>query len=384
MTTEGTRSRGSAARDRTDRGGQGHHRGTERDASPKAVHPSPASDNGVHKPRYTTRHDVESLGVSLGPALHEECSDRLGDIEWFRSPWQKSGAATGKTTWRLPDGSVIDAIVKVPIGPNELFWATRMGEVDPMWWASASQRRLPVPRVLASGAALAGYDIAWVVQERLAGKPVSQDLTPANLEMVFAAAAEFHKLAGGVLPVQRAAGQKRTDWASLLARGEAACRDNNIPDADRWLEVIGHVRTILPDLLRIWRSRPMDTWCHGDLHPGNVLTRVDPSDPEERCGVLIDLAMVHAGHWVEDALYLERLYWGREEFLHGHDPLESLAGHRRAIGLSADAFDERLADVRRVLMGATSPAFLGQENDPVYLPAALDKLRYIIPRLGVS
>lgn len=338
----------------------------------------------MHKPRYTTRHDVESLGVTLGPALHEECADRLGDIEWFRSPWQKSGAATGSTTWRLPDGSVIDAVAKVPVGPSELFWSTRLGEVDPMWWNSRRQRLLPVPRVLASGTTLAGYDIAWVVVERVAGKPISRDLSPENLELLFEAAAKFHRIASEAVPVGRPPGQKRRDWSALLSRGEAACRDNSIPDADQWIEMIRRVRTILPDLLRVWRARPMDSWCHGDLHPGNVLTRLDPADPDARCGVLIDLAMVHAGHWVEDALYLERLYWGREEFLHGHDPLESLARHRREIGLTADAFDDRLADVRRVLMGATTPAFLGQENDPVYLPAALDKLRYVLPRLGID
>ena len=338
----------------------------------------------MHRPRYTTRHDVESLGVSLGPALHEECLDRLGDIEWFRSPWQKSGAATGKTTWRLPDGKVIDAIVKVPVGATELFWSTSLGEVDPMWWETEQQRLLPVPRVLASGMTLAGYDIAWIVVEQLDGKPIARELSGENLELVFEAAAKFHKLAGEVKPVRRTPWQKRTDWAHLLARGKAACRDNDIPDDKEWIDIIGRVQTKLPELLQIWRSRPMDTWCHGDLHPGNVMTRSDPANPALRCGVLIDLAMVHAGHWVEDALYLERLYWGREEFLHGHEPLESLARHRREIGLPADAFDDRLADVRRVLMGATTPAFLGQENDPVYLPAALDKLRHILPRIGVA
>ncbi|MBZ0171371.1 MAG: aminoglycoside phosphotransferase family protein, partial [Phycisphaerales bacterium] len=313
-----------------------------------------------------------------------ECSDRLGDIEWFRSPWQKSGAATGFTSWRLPDGNVVGAIAKAPVGPGEYFWSSRLGEVDPMWWESDECRHLPVPRVLASGKTLAGYDIAWLVEERVSGKPISKDMSAENIDRLFAATAKFHKLASEITPAERGRRRSPMDWSRVLARGVDACRDNNIPEAEAWIGVIEWVLAMLPGLLKIWRGRPMDSWCHGDLHPGNVLTRCNSSCPEDRCGVLIDLALVHPGHWVEDALYLERLYWGREESLYGIDPLDALARHRRAAGLHADKYDDQLADVRRVLMGATSPAFLSQENDQVYLSAALDKLRYTIPRIGIG
>ncbi|USN98884.1 MAG: aminoglycoside phosphotransferase family protein [Phycisphaeraceae bacterium] len=368
---------------RHDGAGEGADSSTEPHAPAEPVSAPAVGGNGTHGARYTTRHDVEALGVSLGPALHEECTDRLGDIEWFQSPWQKGGAATGYTSWRLPNAKVINAIVKVPIGPREHFWSTRLGEVDPMWWSSDACRHLPVPRVLASGQTLAGYDIAWVIEERVSGKPVSRDMSRDNLGRLFAAAAKFHHLASEVMPAEQGKRRSPMNWDALLGRGEEACRDNDIADAEEWISVIGRVREALPELLAVWRGRPMDTWCHGDLHPGNVLIRCDETCPEDRCCVLIDLALVHPGHWVEDALYLERLYWGRESALRGLDPLAALARHRREIGLHADEFDARLADIRRVLMGATSPAFLSQENDRVYLAAALERLRTILPRIGV-
>jgi hypothetical protein len=62
-----------------------------------------------------------------------------------------------------------------------------------------------------------------------------------------------------------------------------------------------------------------------------------------------------------------------------------LAEHRLLLGLHADGVDDELADVRRLLMGVTSPAFLHHENDPVYLAAALEKVRAILsPEFGGS
>ena len=49
--------------------------------------------------------------------------------------------------------------------------------------------------------------------------------------------------------------------------------------------------------------------------------------------VLIDLAEVRPGHWVEDAVYLERLHWARPERLKGRNPVKLLAAARRRLGL---------------------------------------------------
>jgi hypothetical protein len=351
--------------------------------SPSKDEPEAHTD-GPAGPQYTTRAEVEGLGVSLGPALHDACGDRLGDIEWFQSPWQRSGAATGFTTWRLPDGEVIDAIAKVPVSYTEYFWTTRLGEVDPMWWYSELCRHLPVARVLASGTELGGYDVAWIVIERVSGGTISSDMTPDNLERLFAAAAAFHQRAAGERNPADGDVRRMPDWAVLLDKAAAGVRDNGLDHADRWLRAIDGTRGVLPRLVETWAGRIMDTWCHGDLHPGNAIIRCDRTCPEDRCGVLIDLALVHPGHWVEDALYLERMYWGREEQLGGVVPIEALARHRLALGLHADEKDEELADVRRVLMGATSPAFLSQERSPVYLGAAVDRVERGLHLFGWS
>lgn len=325
-------------------------------------------------PVYTTRAEVEGLGVSLGPALHDACGDRLGDIEWFRSPWQRSGAATGFTTWRLPNGEIVEAVVKVPVGYTEYFWTTQLGEVDPMWWHSERCRHLPVPRVLARGTELGGYDVAWIVIERVSGGPISGDMSPENLDRLFAAAATFHKMTGDERPAGLAKPRPMPDWPRLLDRAAESCVDNRLEHQARWLRAIDDVRSGLPRLVEIWNARKMDTWCHGDLHPGNVIIRCDQTCPDDRCGVLIDLALVHPGHWVEDALYLERMYWGRESQLGGVEPVEALARHRRSLGLHADDLDHEIANVRRVLMGVTSPAFLSQERSPTYLEAAVGRV----------
>lgn len=344
--------------------------------------PSPPGPVRTPGPTYTTRAEVEALGVSLGPAMHDACGDRLGDIEWFRSPWQRSGAATGFTTWRLPNGQIIDAVVKVPVGYTEYFWTTRLGEVDPMWWDSERCRHLPVPRVLASGTELGGYDVAWVVIERVSGGPISGEMTSHNLDRLFAAAALFHKLTREERPAAKARPRSMPDWPALLDRAAVSCVDNRLEHRERWLRAIEAVRRGLPRLVEIWNARTMDTWCHGDLHPGNVIIRCDKTCPEDRCGVLIDLALVHPGHWVEDALYLERMYWGRESQLGGVEPVEALARHRLSLGLHADDLDHKIADARRVLMGVTSPAFLNQERSPTYLEAAIRRVEERIHLFG--
>src|SRR2546421_544761 len=67
------------------------------------------------------------------------------------------------------------------------------------------------------------------------------------------------------------------------------------------------------------------------------------SPPKHPC-VLIDLALVHSGHWMEDALYLERQFWGHEPLLHGVKPLPMLAKLRRERGLPTDDHYSELAN----------------------------------------
>src|SRR6185503_4504487 len=110
-------------------------------------------------------------------------------------------------------------------------------------------------------------------------------------------------------------------------------------------QAIRAVQKMLPRLLERWQQRPMNTWCHGDLHLGNAMRRpgAQPGQPS----VLIDLAMIHPGHWVEDAVYLERLYWAKPELLCGIKPVSELARLKREQGTLGQEDYAMLANTRR-------------------------------------
>lgn len=94
---------------------------------------------------------------------------------------------------------------------------------------------------------------------------------------------------------------------------------------------------------------------------------------------MIDLALVHSGHWIEDALYLERLFWGQQERLCGVRPVQDLARLRKQRGLNGTEDHGLLANARRVLMAACVPAFLAHEGHPRYVAAALEILERTLP-----
>lgn len=177
-------------------------------------------------------------------------------------------------------------------------------------------------------------------------------------------------------------------------------------------------------LLRRWSTRRLNAWCHGDLHGGNALRRADGS-----C-VLIDLALIHPGHWLEDALYLERVCWSRMQAKsradtaaraagngwHGQhfgdrhafshhgagshagehkgekhrngtadqspSMLSQMAGFRRELGLACDDDYGMLANVRRVLMAACAPAWIQREGNPLHLAHALELIQKLLPMVG--
>ncbi len=331
----------------------------------------------------------ESLGVSLGPALREHCRGHLGPIEWFHNGWQHSGAATGFASWRTGQGQSCDVLVKLPVGPFELDWTTKLaGLADEsvqgtQVWDLPESRALATPRVMAAGRTLGNYDLAWIIVERLAGRTLADEHSERSVRDLLHAAADFHACALRVRPLDE--NPAPHDWVHLIDRARHAARDAGIPDSQRWNELIHKVQKILPSLITRWDRRRINVWCHGDLHPGNALRRAEPhvGAAAQRGGaVLIDLALVHPGHWVEDALYLERLYWGRPDLLCGIKPVSFLAQVRREAGLSTDDGYVELAQVRRVLMAACVPAFLEHEGHPRYQKAALEQLEKALPQVS--
>lgn len=321
-------------------------------------------------PNLQSDGDSLSLGSALGPVLREVCRERLGPIDWFRSTWQRSGAATGFSTWKGPEGVERRVVVKLPVSPKEYSWTLRLGAVDAEAWDADEALERSTPRVVAAGEALGGYDLAWLVVERLDGNPISSRLNHENLRGLIGAIADFQFRAARVRPVTET--PDHPDWERLIAKARQLVPECGIAQPQRWASALKHVSKVLDRLVDAWRARPTGTWCHGDAHPGNAMLRPLP-DGSERC-VLIDLGLVHPGHWIEDALYLERLFWGHEDKLFGVDPLHALAEARKAAGLPTAGDVERLGAIRRVLMAACVPVFLAREGSARYVEAALERL----------
>ncbi|MEL6496998.1 MAG: aminoglycoside phosphotransferase family protein [Planctomycetota bacterium] len=327
--------------------------------------------------------DPAALARSLEPALRSVCGDRIvGDIEWFTATWQRGGAATGNAVWRGDGESELPVVIKLPVGAAELWWTTQLGDHGSDRDVVAGEIPHPTPRVLEAGSELGGYDLGWIVLERLEGRAVGTDLSETSLMGLIRAAVEFQVRADdrraetGTLV--------RTDdrdWPSLIAMSRQAVRDNGLPLEQRWNEAIKHTQRMLPGLLEQWSLRPMADWCHGDLHPGNALHMPGDGLRPDRC-VLIDLGLVHRGHWVEDAVYLERVFWGHEAKLAGVEPVRAMRAERKRRGLRVRERDGTLANIKRVLTAACVPARVaGEGGDDAYLAASLERLERLLQAL---
>lgn len=307
-----------------------------------------------------------ALAFALGPSLQSHCAGRLADISWFRSDWQRGGASTGYSTWTCDDGSKRDVVVKLPIGPVEHRFLVGLAQTD-----------APTPRVIAEGHEIGGYDLAWAVMERLPGSPMARTLAKEHFQELADAAACFHKHALELCPVDKAATEP--DWEATLARSREATKTARLNHASHWNDLIHKTQKVLSRLLPLWLSRDTGCWRHGDLHPGNAMHRPEGSPWGPPGCILLDLAEVRAGHWVEDAIYLEHLHWSRPEALDGVKCVSLLAKARRAQGLDTSDDYPTLANIRRVLYAAAAPANMRQEGSAAHLDASLHTLERLLP-----
>ncbi len=307
------------------------------------------------------------LGAELARALVRSTDERLGEIHWFRTDWQRGGAATGYAVFDDASGPA-DVVVKVPVPPRELLWLRRLQpgghEADEV-----------APRLYAGGEQLNGYDLAWVVMERLPHGPLGPQWQGAEFDLLVDAAARFYAAAERH-PVDKA--PRVEDWPAICRKARQMIREHAVPEEQRWNKALKRLQKKLKKLLEAWEARDTNHWCHGDLHLANALTR---EPPPHGPALLIDPAEVHAGHWVEDAVYLEHLYWGRDDRLAGRDLVKAIARARKGYGLSVESEWPRLADLRRVLLAGGAPAYLASEGGRVHLHAALDVLEAALDRL---
>ncbi len=233
----------------------------------------------------------------LGDAVVRACADQgftLDHIEWFRSDWQRGGGSTGFATLRSASlESPIPVVIKLPVGPVEKRWTCALSD-DPL---------APTPRVLAHGDELAGTDLSWLVIERIPGAPVGHDLSPATIRQMLQACAAVQARCEAHAPVIGPPAELPFD--RLIDKSRQVAKLGVIAGAQVWAHALRDVARALPTLVKRWNGRTINAWCHGDLHGGNALRRADGSI------CLIDLALIHPGHWLEDALYLERVTWSR-------------------------------------------------------------------------
>lgn len=326
-------------------------------------------------------NEGHALVSTLEPVLRDACRGHLSPVRWFEAIWQHGGAGTGFAEWTTGRGRTIECVVKFPVGYSEYAWTKRLGLVGEDSWDAPESVDLPTPRVLAGGFELGSYDFAWLVMERFPGLPLgAQTMDAGDIWSLFETTARFHAAAVLEQAVDTERPAQAHDWPGLLERAvremDGAYLTNGL---ERWPGALARTGEVLEDLVARWNARPIDTWCHRDVHAHNAMRRA-PAEGEGRGALaLIDLARVAPGCWIEDALYLERLCWGRDDVLQGVDPLTTLAKARRNLGLPAPVEDLALADVRRVLMAATSPAFSRTQGDPMYLRAALERLERLLP-----
>ena len=297
------------------------------------------------------------LGAALEPILQRACGGRLSRVTWFRTDWQRGGAATGYAAFGDDDDVQQPAVVKLPVPPRERQWLVRLQEA-----------RDVAPRVYAHGESLNGYDLAWVVMERLPHGPLTTAWQGMEFDLVVDAIGRFYAAAASV-PLSGE--PPRRNWQALYERARQRVTSRALPEAQRWKNALKKAHRKLDGWIDTWESRPINGWCHGDLHLANAMTRTAaPEGP----AVLLDFAEVEPGHWLEDAIYFEHLYWGARDRLAGRKLTKAIARRRRELGLEVESDWAELAQVKRALLATMTPALLDANGDPSHVHAALKVL----------
>ncbi len=299
-----------------------------------------------------------SFGTMLEPVLRSVCEGRLSEVVWFRTDWQRGGAVTGYAKYRDDEGVDRPVVVKMPVPPCELQWMSALQRFDDV-----------VPRLFAQGELLGGYDMAWLVMERLAFGPLGSAWKGKEFGLLIESIGRFYQ-AAGEFPINKEQHDHR-DWDDIFAHARRSVRGQALPESQRWSKVLKKARRKYTDWVAVWNDRPLEHWCHGDLHLGNAMTR---NEPPGGPAVLFDLAKVCASHWVQDGVYLEHLYWGRPGDLDGHKLCRELAHHRKKIGLPVDSGWSDLAQAKRALLAMSVPAKLNLDGNADYVHGALKVL----------
>lgn len=320
------------------------------------VRSSGSTHNSQPPPVESTSLDG-SFGVNLEPVLLRACHGQLSNVTWFRTDWQRGGALTGYATFRDDGGGDRPAVVKLPIPPIERLWLSRLQDANGV-----------APVLYAHGDALNGYDMAWAVMERLAHGPLGSAWGGQEFDLLTDAAGRFYQ-AATEFPVDQPPPQR--NWQQVFELSRKNVKRHGLRQEQRWTKALKQSHRKLKQWQRIWDDRNVDHWCHGDLHLGNAMTRHPaPQGP----ALLLDFALTRPGHWLEDAVYFEHLYWSRPDALGSRRLCRQIAHERKRLGLAVDKDWPRLAEVKRALLAMSTPAMLHLDGDPRHVEAALHVL----------
>jgi len=322
--------------------------------------PPSSPDNPPNNPNNDPQSTDGELpfGASLEPVLRRSCFDRLSSVNWFRTDWQRGGALTGYATFRDNQNKEQPVVVKLPVGPDERHWLLRLGKTH----------NAVAPKVYADGNSLGDYDMAWVVMERLPYGPLGTAWKGTEFDLLIEAAGQFYA-ATNPFPVD--ATNTHRNWEIIFHQSRQSVHHHQLKNEQRWNRTLKKAHRKLKSWQRTWDERPIHQWCHGDLHLANAMTR---SKPPNGPAVLLDLASVQAGSWVEDAVYLEHLYWGRRDRLAGRKPCKQMARQLKQMGLPVEKDWSQLASVLRSLLAMSTPATLCQDGNPKHVQGALEVL----------
>lgn len=329
-------------------------------AASTAVQPievAPRSPSPQPLPEAESAHP---FGEMLGPVLLSLCSGRLADLQWFRTDWQRGGALTGYATWTDDQQSTRPVVVKFPVPPNEKYWLVQLA-THPI-----------TPNLYAHGSELGGYDLAWVVMERLPHGPLASSQPHETFPPIAQAIASFYNAARSV-PLGEP--RPKRDWPAQLKQARDRICKVSIPNSQRWRKALKAAGKKLPAWLDAWHARDTGYWVHGDLHPGNAMSRDHGPDGP---AVLFDLASVRRGHWVEDAVYLEQLYWTHPNASQTNPPAKLIAKALKEHRLTPGDNWPQLANVYRALLAMSAPNQLNKPGGNAYAAAALHVLERLV------
>ena len=277
-------------------------------------------------------------------------------------------------------------VVKLPVPPRERRWLVRLqddrlpgdlGRNDESFGFArqASGVGGVAPRLFAHGESVGGHDFVWVVMERLPFGPLDEKWAGREFDLMVHAAGRFYA-ATTKTPIDPDWRPRQRDWSAILDEGRKRVQTRGCAEPQRWKAALKRAAKQLDGWVSVWEARGAADWCHGDLHPGNALSRrahdaaFEKEASPSNAAALIDFAEVRVGHWVEDAVYLEHLFWSNPHRLHSRKLVSMIARERKTRGLTAGEDWLELARVKRTLL-AISTATKFHEVSRAHAAAAL-------------